>query len=314
MPAAPGWICGDWRHDRVIGMDRLRVASLQYFIRPVDRFETFRDQVVALADTAADYDCRLLVFPEYFTVQLLTLGDLRLPMPQQVRALSRHVPAYIELMSGLARRHGIYLVGGTIPVQDETTGELHNESFFFGPTGEYGVQGKLHMTRFESEEWRVSPRSTLRIFNTEFGRTAIAICYDVEFPEIARAAALAGVHILIVPSCTDDRHGFLRVRYCAQARAIENQMYVIVSHTVGSLPMAPAVSLNYGQAAILTPSDFPFSRDGVLAEGQPNQEMMVIGELNLQTILEARTAGTVIPLHDSQRRQRVSITTEETTL
>ena len=295
-------------------MNRLRVATLQYFIRPVDRFETFRDQVVALADTAADYDCRLLVFPEYFTVQLLTLGDLSRPMPQQVRALSQHVPAYLELMSGLAKRHHLYLVGGTIPVQDEQTGELHNEAFFFGPTGEYGVQGKLHMTRFESEEWQVSARSTLRIFDTEFGKTAIAICYDVEFPEIARAAALAGAHILLVPSCTDDRHGFLRVRYCAQARAIENQMYVIVSHTVGSLPMAPAVSLNYGQAAILTPSDFPFSRDGVLAEGQPNQEMMVIGELNLQTILEARTAGTVIPLHDSQRRQRVSVTTEEMTL
>jgi predicted amidohydrolase len=295
-------------------MDRLRIASLQYFIRPVDRFETFRDQVVALVDTAADYDCRLIVFPEYFTVQLLTLGNLKLPMPEQVRALSRHVPAYLELMAGLAKRHGVYLVGGTIPVHDEQTDSLHNECFFFGPSGEYGIQGKLHMTRFESEEWRVSPRSTLKVFDTEFGKTAIAICYDVEFPELARAAALAGAHILLVPSCTDDRHGFLRVRYCAQARAIENQMYVVVSHTVGSLPMAPAVSLNYGQAAILTPSDFPFSRDGVLAEGNANQEMMVIGELNLHTILESRSAGTVIPLHDWRRRQHVSVATEEMSL
>ena len=295
-------------------MDRLRVASLQYFVRPVDHFEVFRDQVIALVETAADYDCRLVVFPEYFTVQLLTLGDLKLPMPHQVRALSKYVPAYIELMSGLAKRHRLYLVGGTIPVHDDGTNELYNECFFFGPSGEHGVQGKLHMTRFETEEWQVSPRSTLRIFDTEFGKTAIAICYDVEFPEIARAAALAGVHILLVPCCTDDRHGFLRVRYCAQARAIENQMYVVVAHTVGSIPMAPAVSLNYGQAAILTPSDFSFSRDGVLAEGQPNQEMMVIGELNLRTILEARTSGTVIPLHDSQQRTRVTITTEAMTL
>jgi predicted amidohydrolase len=104
-----------------------------------------------------------------------------------------------------------------------------------------------------------------------------------------------------VPSCTDDRQGYLRVRYCAQARAIENQMFVVLSHTVGSLPMVPAVSLNYGQAAILTPSDFAFSRDGILAEGNPNQEMMVIGELNLKTIAEARTNGTVLPLLDSRR-------------
>jgi predicted amidohydrolase len=114
-----------------------------------------------------------------------------------------------------------------------------------------------------------------------------------------------GAHVLAVPSCTDERQGFLRVRYCAQARAIENQMYVIHAATVGSLPMVPAVSLNYGQAAIFTPSDFAFARDGILAEGIPNQETMVIAELNLDTILEGREAGTVLPLLDSRRTQEL---------
>jgi predicted amidohydrolase len=104
------------------------------------------------------------------------------------------------------------------------------------------------------------------------------------------------------------------VRYCAQARAIENQLYVIQSPTVGSLPMVPAVSLNYGQAAILTPSDFPFSRDGILAEGVPNQESMVIGELNLVTIEESRTTGTVLPLRDSATTAQVVATMEVVTL
>jgi predicted amidohydrolase len=297
-----------------LGPDRLRVASLQYYIRPVERFEQFRDQVVALVETAADYECQLAVFPEYFTVQLLTLGDMRAPMPEQVRSLARHRDAYLELMEGLARRYKLYLQAGTIPVLDAESDEVFNEAYFFGPDGRFGTQGKLHMTRFETEDWHVSPRSTLRIFETVFGKMAIAICYDVEFPEIVRAAARHGAHILLVPSCTDDRYGFLRVRYCAQARAIENQMYVIVAHTVGSLPMAPAVSLNYGQAAIFTPSDFSFSRDGILAEGQPNLEMMVIGELNLNTILETRSTGTVIPLYDSLNRERVAITTEEVRL
>ena len=147
-----------------------------------------------------------------------------------------------------------------------------------------------------------------------FGRVAIAICYDVEFPEIARAAARLGAQILIVPSCTDDRQGYLRVRYCAQARAIENQMYVIQSSTVGSLPMVPAVSLNYGQAAILTPSDFAFSRDGILAEGIPNQETMVIGELNLKTIVDTRSTGTVLPLLDSGRTAEIPARAEVTPL
>ena len=65
--------------------------------------------------------------------------------------------------------------------------------------------------------------------------------------------------------------------------------------------MVPAVSLNYGMASILTPSDFPFSRDGILAEGNINQEMMLVGELNMSTILDARTTGTVLPLLDSRR-------------
>jgi predicted amidohydrolase len=218
-------------------MKRLRVAALQYYIRPVDSAEQFRDQVTALVETAVDYEAQLVLFPEYFTIQ-----------------------------------------------------------------------------RFESEDWDVHARDRLRIFDTAFGKVAITICYDVEFPEIARAAAWAGAHILLVPSCTDERQGFLRVRYCAHARAIENQMYVIVSHTVGSLPMVPAVSLNYGQAAILTPSDFAFSRDGILAEGHPNQEMMVIGDLNLETILQARTTGTVLPLNDSRNTAKILERIEELTL
>jgi predicted amidohydrolase len=291
-------------------MDRIRVAALQYFIRPVQSFEQFRDQVEALVETAEDYKCHLLVFPEYFTVQLLTLGNVKRPINEQVRDLAQQVPRFVELMASLARKHRLYVLAGSIPVMDDSSGPVYNDSFFFAPSGNFGVQGKLHMTRFEVEDWKVSPRSALRCFDTEFGRVAVAICYDVEFPEIARAAARQDAHILLVPSCTDERQGYLRVRYCAQARAIENQMFVVQAHTVGSLPMVPAVSLNYGQAAILTPSDFAFSRDGILAEGNPNQEMMVIGELNLKTIGETRTNGTVLPLLDSRRTAELTASTE----
>jgi predicted amidohydrolase len=278
-------------------MTRLRVASLQYFIRPLETFEQFRDQVAGLVETAADYNAKLVVFPEYFTLQLLTLGDIKQPLADQLRLLARFEQPFVGLMRDLASRHALHLVAGTIPHLDGA-GTLTNVSHVFGPDGRHGVQAKLHMTRFE-REWNVTPGVGLTIFETSFGKMAVAICYDVEFPEFARAAARAGVHVLIVPSCTDDRQGFLRVRYCAQARAIENQMYVIHSSTVGSLPTVPAVSLNYGQAAIFTPSDFAFARDGILAEGIPNQETMVVAELNLQTIAEGHETGTVVPLRDS---------------
>lgn len=287
-------------------MNRLRIASLQYWIRPIENFAQFQDQVEGLIATAADYHCRMVVFPEYFTVQLLTLEGVIGDVPQQVRTLSKRVDQFTDMMSGFAKKYNIYIVGGTIPVMDSGDHDhVYNESFFFAPSGAFERQGKLHMTRWEVEDWHVSPRQKLRVFETEIGVLAIAICYDVEFPEIARAAARLGTDILVVPSCTDDRQGFLRVRYCAQARCIENQIYVVHSSTVGSLPMVPAVSLNYGQASILTPSDFPFARDGILAEGQPNQETMIIGELNMEIIHHARASGTVLPLLDSKHTARL---------
>jgi len=285
---------------------RLRVASTQYRIRPIRDFDEFADQVRSLALTAEDYKARVLVFPEYFTTQLLTLGDVKRPIRDQVRDLAAHGPRFRDLAADVARAANLYLVAGTIPVLDAASGELRNCAYVFSPKGECAVQGKLHMTRFEKEEWFVSPSRGLKVIETDFGRMAVTICYDVEFPELARAAAREGADLLVVPSCTDDRQGFLRVRYCAQARAIENQLFVVQSSTVGSLPRVPAVSLNYGQASILTPSDFPFSRDGILAEGNPNQESMIIGDLDLDLLRESRETGTVLPLRDSQGTAEVA--------
>jgi predicted amidohydrolase len=294
---------------------RLRVATTQYLIRPITSFHEFSAQVTGLVETAADYKTQLLVFPEYFTLQLLTLGDVRRPIATQVRDLARAVPDYVELLGGLATKHGVYIVGGSIPVEsDAGSGKYGNQCFVFSPGGQHAHQRKLHMTRWESEEWGFVPGHRLRVFDTALGRLAVAICYDVEFPEIARSAARRGAEILVVPSCTDDRQGFLRVRYCAQARAIENQMYVIHSCTVGSLPAVPAVSLNYGQASVLTPSDFPFARDGIRAEGIPNQESTLFADLDLSLLHESRESGTVLPLRDSRTTAEVLSDLEEIAL
>jgi predicted amidohydrolase len=283
-----------------MSLSKVRVATLQYWVRQVHHWDAFEDQVTSLVECAADYRCQLVVFPEYFTIQLLTLGNVKRPMPEQVRDLAAQRPHYQDMFIRLARKYGVYIVGGSIPSFGED-GRVYNDCFLFNPKGEFASQGKLHMTRFEKEEWLVSGRDSFRVFDTALGRMAVTICYDVEFPEVARGAARAGARILVVPSCTDDRQGFLRVRYCAQARAIENQMYVIHSGTVGTLPAVPAVSLNYGQAAILTPSDFPFARDGIRAEGMANQEQVVVGDLDMDILEDSMNAGPVLPLHDSIR-------------
>jgi predicted amidohydrolase/GNAT superfamily N-acetyltransferase len=295
-------------------MPSVRVASLQYYIRPVQQFSQYRDQVQGLVETAADYRCQIVVFPEYFTLQLLTLGDLRRPMAEQVHDLANQESRLLELWSELARDNEIYIVAGTTPILDRKTGHLHNVSHVVSPTGEIGRQPKIHMTRFEREEWDIFGKRELNTFETDFGRIGVAICYDVEFPDIPREHARNGAQLLIVPSCTDERQGFLRVRYCAHARAIENHMYVVQSSTVGSLPMVPAVSLNYGQASILSPSDFAFSRDGIAAEGIPNQESIVIADVNLGALAESHSLGTVLPLIDAERQRTKPLTAGVTSL
>ncbi|MEO8341767.1 MAG: nitrilase-related carbon-nitrogen hydrolase [Nitrospirota bacterium] len=116
-------------------MERLRIASLQYFIRPVQTFDQFRDQVQALVETAADYKAQLLVFPEYFTVQLLTLGNVKRPIREQVRDLARQADRFSTFMGELAKQHSLYIVAGTIPVMEDGSDSVYNESFFFSPTG-----------------------------------------------------------------------------------------------------------------------------------------------------------------------------------
>ncbi|MFW5972820.1 MAG: carbon-nitrogen hydrolase family protein [Bacteroidota bacterium] len=285
--------------------NRIRVAAAQYYVRHISAFEQFVDQVSAVVETAADYRCRLLVLSEYFTLQLMALGDIKRPIEAQVRDVAAYVPRFVELMEGLARDNGLYIVAGTIPVLDEGSDRVYNDSFVFSPNGGYATQGKMHMTRFEREDWHIHPRSVPRIFETDFGKIAVAICYDVEFPELIRAMALEGAHILCVPSNTDDRHGFLRVRYCAHARTIENQMYVINSVTVGGLPRTPDFSLNYGQASILTPNDYTFSRDGIMAEGTLNHDDIIIGELDVKTAEDSRSFGTELPLNDSKHTREL---------
>lgn len=280
-------------------MNGFRVASLQYYIRPVDSYSDFEAQLTGLVDTARDYNVKLLVLPEYFSIQLLTLANLERPINIQIRDLAHQEERIKETLTKLAKKSNIIIVAGTMPSFEKDEDKILNKCFVFTPDGSHQPQAKLHMTRFEKDEWLISPGSRLRLFETSFCKFAVAICYDVEFPEIARVAARMGAEILAVPSCTDERQGYLRVRYCAQARAIENQMYVIHSPTVGSLPMVPAVSMNYGIAAIYTPSDFSFARDGILAQGEVNQESMIIGDLDLELIRRSREDGTVLPLRDS---------------
>jgi predicted amidohydrolase/GNAT superfamily N-acetyltransferase len=274
---------------------RVRIAAVQYLLRPIASFEDFARQVEFFVHTARDYKANFILFPEFFTMQLLSY--INEPAPAlAVRRLARLAPAYEALFMRLAKETGIYIIGGTHPVIQR--GKVFNAAHLFTPNGQVFRQKKVHLTPTESGPYQLSRGHGLYVYHTDFGNIAILICYDVEFPEVARVMAEAGAEILFVPSCTDSREGFCRVRYCSQARAIENQVYVAVAGTVGNLPLVPYMAANYGQAAILTPSDYSFARDGIAAEGTINQEQMIVADVDLDLLDEQRVNGSVIPLQD----------------
>jgi predicted amidohydrolase len=141
----------------------------------------------------------------------------------------------------------------------------------------------------------------LFVLPTPKARIAVQICYDIEFPEASNFLAAQGAEIIFMPFCTDNRHGFLRVKHCAQARAIENQVFVATAGVIGNLPGVPAMDIHYGQAAVFTPSDFEFARDGIQAESDTNHETLLITDVDTSDLYRSRSSGSVTPLLDRRR-------------
>jgi len=154
------------------------------------------------------------------------------------------------------------------------------------------------ITSNEKKWWGVAGGNTVDVFDTDCGKISILICYDIEFPEVARIAVKKGAQIIFVPFCTDERYAYLRVRYCSQARCIENQVYVAISGSVGNLPSVENLDIQYAQSAIFTPSDIPFSRDAIADECTPNIEILIYEDLDLSLLKGVRHSGSVLNLKD----------------
>ncbi|RYD26724.1 MAG: GNAT family N-acetyltransferase, partial [Verrucomicrobiaceae bacterium] len=267
---------------------KVRIACVQYQVRKIENFEEFANQVEYFVETAADYHSDFVLFPEFFTVQLLSFIE---PMTsvQGIRRLAQDFTTpFIDLMSGLARKYGLHIIAGSHPMEED--GVLHNNCLIFDPEGSHVSQPKLHITPSEKRFWGITGGSELFVLPTPKAKIAVQICYDIEFPEASRYLADQGVEILFVPYCTDDRHAQLRVRYCAQARAIENQIYVATAGVIGNLPSVPAMDIHYGQAAVFTPSDFEFARDGIQAIADSNVETLLVTDLDIGDLYRSRAS------------------------
>jgi predicted amidohydrolase len=278
----------------------VRVCAVQYDLRSVSGFREFADHVETLVDVGDDYDSDLIVFPELLGAQLLSLVGHQLPPAEAMRALAeRQGQAFDELFTRLAVQYHRILVAGSFPRLDGK--RLLNVSSIYFPKGEPLHQAKLHLTPAERRTWNFSPGHDLVVADTDFGTFAVAICYDVQFPELAKVLCSDhGVQILVVPYLTDDRRGTCRVTACARARAIENQIYVVTAGMVGSLPLFTDLTSQFAQSGIYTPADFAFPMDGVATEAVPNVEQVIVADLDLAILDRARSHGSVQNFLDAQ--------------
>ncbi|KAB2924733.1 MAG: GNAT family N-acetyltransferase [Bacteroidetes bacterium] len=272
-----------------------RVCAVQYQMRMISSFEDFARQCEYFVDVAADYRSDFVVFPEIFTTQLLSFLPTERP-GKAVRALSQFTPRYLELFRQLAVKYDINIVGGSHFTLEGD--DLFNISYLFRRDGTLGKQYKLHVTPNERRWWGVKPGNTVEVFETDKGKVSVQICYDIEFPELTRIAVEKGAQMIFVPFCTDERFAYLRVRYCAQARCVENHVYVVIAGGVGNLPAVENLDVHYAQSAIFSPSDIPFSRDAIQSEATPNTEMVIVDDVDLELLKRHRQTGSVLNWHD----------------
>jgi predicted amidohydrolase/ribosomal protein S18 acetylase RimI-like enzyme len=268
----------------------VRVSAIQYQMRALADFGEFEKHCEFFVDIASDYRSDFVMFPEMITLQLLSFMPNKTP-GEAVRHLSQFTPQYEALFTRLAIKYNINIIAGShFNVENDN---LYNISYLFRRDGTFEKQYKIHITPHEKKWWGVQSGDKIKCFNTDKGKIAILICYDAEFPEVARIAASKGAKILFVPFNTDDRRGYLRVRYCSQARAIENQVYVVITGCVGNLPDVENLDVHFSQSAIFTPSDVEFHREAIASEATPNTETLIYQDLDLNLLKRNREMGSV---------------------
>ncbi len=273
----------------------VRVGTVQWQMRPTRDLEELFQQLEYFVDAVAGYQADIMLFPEFFVGPLMAQYKDEKPA-EAVRHLAEFTIPVREELLRLAIAYNINILAGSMPEHRDNA--LYNVCYLCRRDGTWEAQYKLHVTPDERAYWGLQGGDALKVFDTDVGKIGVLVCYDVEFPELSRILADRGMQILFVPFWTDTKNAYLRVRRCAQARAIENECYVVIAGSVGNLPKVENMDMQYSQAAVFTPSDFAFPHDAIAAEATPNTEMNLIVDLDLDNLKELRLQGSVRNFRD----------------
>ncbi len=278
----------------------LSIATLA--IRRYPDIAAFRDHIDGLLAEAAGKGSRILLLPELTCLGLLwgdpAAGKTTVPGVAALyrRQLTPLLRDYTAALSDMAGRHRIAIAGATFWHEEGDRGL--NSGFVALPDGTLLRQDKLHPTRPE-QAIGTAGGSDLAAFSIGDVRLGMLICYDIQFPELARHLVADGVEVLLVPSLTTER-GSWRVRHSAHARAVENQVYVCVSPIVGDLGIPADRPLSAtGGAFVACPIDNRFGiADGTFARAAADQESLLHVRLDLDRLRLARAKSEIRQLAD----------------
>ncbi|NGX15030.1 GNAT family N-acetyltransferase [Wenzhouxiangella sp. XN24] len=276
----------------------VRVGLVQWQMRLFADRVALMDQVEFFVDAISAYKADFILFPEFFNAPLMAEFN-ELDEPKAIREVSKHTEWIRARFQELAVSYNINIIAGSMPLVEHD--RLYNVSFLLRRDGTWDQSRKIHPTPDEISIWGMSGWDRVPVFDTDCGRIGILICYDAEFPELARICADQNMHILFVPFLTDTQSAYMRVRICSQARAVENECYVAIAGSVGNLPQVHNMDVQYGQSAIFTPADFAFPTNSIKAETTPNTEMTVIADLDMDLLKELHEIGSVTNLKDRRR-------------
>lgn len=273
----------------------VRIGLIQWQMRNFADMDKLFEQVEFFIDAVSGYNSDFVLFPEFFNAPLMAdYNDL--PEPDAIRKLAQFTEPSRQRFTDLAIAYNINIITGGMPFLEND--QLKNVGYLCRRDGSYEEYEKIHITPSELSSWGMVGGDEIKVLETDCGKIGVLICYDVEFPELPRLLADQGMQLLFVPFLTDTQNGYMRVRRCAQARAIENECYVSIAGCVGNLPRVNNMDIQYAQSAVFTPSDFAFPTNGVKTEATPNTEMTLIVDVDLNLLKELHNFGSVRNLKD----------------
>mgnify|MGYP003110499531 CR=1 FL=1 len=273
----------------------VRLGLIQWQMRPYNGIDELFEQIEFFVDAVSGYKSDFALFPEFFNAPLMAKYN-HLSEAEAIRKLAEFTDEIRERFSKLAISYNVNIITGSMPKMDGP--KLYNVGFLCRRDGTFEEYTKMHVTPDEAKYWGLTGGDTIKVYETDCGPIGVLICYDVEFPELPRILANDGMNILFVPFLTDTQNGYSRVRYCARARAIENECYVAIAGSVGNLPKVENMDIQFAQSVVFTPCDFAFPTTGIKAEATPNTEMILVADVDLDLLWTLHNKGAVRNLKD----------------